>query len=72
MNHPAVGDYLSSLVCITRFRCAVIAAHHTQSSHRTDIVCAVCWDYFEKEMWSGVHVLSGVNWLQRKRIAAVN
>lgn len=65
MNHPAVGDHPGSLVCITRLGGAVVAAHNTQGGHSANAVCAVCWDHFQEETWGVVHVLSGVNWLQR-------
>lgn len=66
MNYPAVGNHLGSLVRIPRLGRAVVPAHHAQGGHRASTVRAVRWNDFEEQSWRGVHVLSGVNWLQRK------
>jgi hypothetical protein len=60
------------LVGITRLGRAVVAAHNAQSGYRANAVCAVRRDDFQEELWRGVHVLSGVNWLQRKQHFARN
>ena len=67
-NHPAVRDHPCALVGISRLRRAVVAAHNAQGGHRANAVGAGRWDYFQEEPGRVVHVLSGVNWLQRNRI----
>lgn len=72
MNYPAVGNHLGSLVRIPRLGRAVVPAHHAQGGHRANAICAVGRDHFEEEPGRGVHVLSGVNWLQRICIVVRN
>lgn len=72
MNHSAVGNHLGSLICIARFGRAVVAAYHAHGRHRTNAICSIGWHHFEEESGRGVHVLSGVNWLQRIKHFARN